>query len=88
MSPDPDERPVVAVYTCSDESEADVVTGLLREYGIESFRSSELSHNVFPVTGSELGQVTILVDEDKVEEAQKVIAERLEQSGESPESAD
>lgn len=78
MTDDHDERPVLPVYVCSDDSEAESVIALLRDHGIEGIPSSELSHSVFPVTASELGQVTILVDEDKADKARSIIEGSLE----------
>lgn len=78
MTNESDERPVVPVYVCADDSEAENVIALLRDHGIEGLPSSELSHSVFPVIASELGQVTILVDEENVEKAREIIEEGLE----------
>ena len=70
-----DERPVVAVRVCTDDTEADVIMALLRDRGIESFSNSQLSHRVLPVAAGKLGQVTIYVDEAQAEKAVKVIKE-------------
>jgi len=78
-------RPVVQVYVCSDDSEAEVVVSLLREFDIEAFRSSDLSHDVFPVTAGELGEVAVYVDEDNAESAIEIIEKRLSADTESSE---
>jgi hypothetical protein len=73
MAHQSNERPVVAVRVCVDDKEADVVMALLRDRGIESFPSSQLSHRVLPVAAGALGEVTIYVDEAVAEKAIKTI---------------
>lgn len=77
MSETEGKRPVVQVYVCSDDSEAEVVVSLLREFDIEAFETSDLSHDVFPVTAGELGQVGVYVDEENAESAIEIIEKRL-----------
>lgn len=78
MSDEPKQRPVVPVHTCAEDSEAEIVVGLLRGRDIESFQTSELPPEVFPLAAGPLGQVTIWVDEANRDRAILVIEESLE----------
>jgi len=67
--PDPNEK-LVKVFGTEQEPEAMMVQGLLEEAGITSdLRSAELTQDTFPG----LGGVEILVSEEDVEEAEKII---------------
>ncbi|MEX2015211.1 MAG: DUF2007 domain-containing protein [Candidatus Hydrogenedentales bacterium] len=71
------ERVVVPVRVCYSDEEADVIQSVLRDGGIESMLNSEVPHDVLPITQGWLGKVLVLVDEARVEEAQRVIDEHL-----------
>jgi hypothetical protein len=78
MTEEPDKRPVVPVHNCADDNEAEVVVSLLRGRDIESFPTSELPPEVFPLHGGPLGEVTIWVDEANRDRAIEIIKESRE----------
>lgn len=71
------ERIVVPVRICYSDEEAEVIQSVLRDGGIESILNSEVPHDVLPITQGLLGKVLVLVDEARVEEAQRVLDEHL-----------
>lgn len=70
-----EERPVVAVHYCVDNSEADVILALLRDRGIEGFTNAPASHDMLPVSVGALGEVQIYVDQKNAERAIEIIDE-------------
>jgi ribonuclease-3 len=63
----------VVVFTTSSDIEASVVMALLDSQGIPSFRASGLSHSVWPMAVSALGQIRIAVADDIADEARRII---------------
>jgi ribonuclease III len=65
-------EPVVIFRTQSDV-EASIVRGLLESNGVMSIVSSPITHSVFPLNVSHLGEVRIAVHPDDAEEAKRII---------------
>lgn len=68
----------VEVYVAKGEAEANIIRGLLDNYGIPSVIKAQAapSVHVFAIDG--LGQVTILVREEDAEDARELIKEEQE----------
>ncbi len=49
----------VVIFTTSSNIEASVVMALLDSHGIQSFRSSGLSHTVWPMAEGGMGQIRV-----------------------------
>ena len=82
--PDPNEK-LVKVFDSEDEPEALVVKGLLDSAGIESdLTSASLVQDAFPG----LGGMILLVREEDVDAARRVIAEGRQSSPEDDETAE
>ena len=77
---DENQRPMVSVYVCWNDHEADIVISVLREQGIEAQANSEVPHAVLPVTADGLGQVDVLVVEDLAGAARRIIQEYREEA--------
>ena len=71
---DEHQRPFVAVHVCWSDHEAEVVTSVLREYGIEARVNSEVPHSVLPVTADGLGKVEVLVRQPGADESRAILA--------------
>ncbi|GMV90471.1 MAG: hypothetical protein AMXMBFR82_02490 [Candidatus Hydrogenedentota bacterium] len=69
-------RPLVAIYECWSDHEADVIVSCLGAHGIGARTNSEVPHNVLPLAVDGLGKVEILVAEEDVEEATFILRER------------
>ena len=66
---------VITLTVVQNEPEADVVVGLLRANGIESFhRSTDMSSSAIPMAG--VSPIEVVVDESDLARAQKVLEER------------
>lgn len=82
--PDPNEK-LVKVFDSEQESEALVVKGLLDSAGIDNdLTSASLVQDAFPG----LGGMIILVREEDVEQARKVIAESSQLPADDDETAE
>jgi ribonuclease-3 len=64
---------LVVIFRTHSDIEASIVRGLLEANGVMSIVSSTVSHSVFPLTVSELGEVRISVRADDADEAQRII---------------
>lgn len=65
---------MVAVYRAKGEAEAQVIKGLLESCGIPCLLESNAAPSVHVFTVDGMGLVKVMVDESRVEEANKVIA--------------
>ena len=63
---------VVVLRTHSDV-EASIVRGLLEANGVPSVVTSDVPHNIFPLTVNGLGEVRLSVREEDAEEARRII---------------
>jgi ribonuclease-3 len=66
---------VVVVFRTHSDAEASIVSGLLEANGVPSVVSASITHAVFPLSVSDLGEVRISVPEDAAEEARRIIAD-------------
>lgn len=71
-------QPLTTVYECWNDSEAEVVIGLLRSRGIEGMANSEIPHSILPVMADGLGRIEIRVSNADEENARAILAEHRE----------
>jgi ribonuclease-3 len=64
---------VVVIFRTQSDVEASIVSGLLEVNGVRSLVSASVTHAVFPLTVSDLGEVRISVEEEDAEEARRII---------------
>lgn len=69
-------RPLVAIYECWSDGEADVIVSCLGAHGIPARVNSEVPHDVLPLAVDGLGKVEVLVAEEDVEEAAFILRTR------------
>jgi hypothetical protein len=58
-----------------DDTEAELVRGLLESYGIPCSVISDITHSVVPLTVDGLGEIRLSVPEEAVEEAERILSE-------------
>ena len=61
------------VYVASGNIEAESVRILLESFGLKAFTNQEYAGKTYGLTIGPLGMVEVLVPEDQVEEAKKII---------------
>ena len=71
-------EPLITVYECWSDAEAEVVIGLLRSRGIVGMANSEVLHSVLPVVADGLGRVEIHVSPADEATALTILAEHRE----------
>jgi ribonuclease III len=72
---------LAVIFRTQSDVEASIVRGLLEANGVPSVITSDVPHNIFPLTVSGLGEVRISVREDDADEARRIIdAHRTELS--------
>jgi putative signal transducing protein len=78
-----------------DDTEAELIRGLLESYGIPCSVISDITHSVVPLTVNGLGEIRLSVPEEAAEEAERILqehraagAEELQRSGISPETGE
>jgi ribonuclease-3 len=64
---------VVVIFRTHSDSEASIVSSLLEANGVPSVVSASITHAVFPLSVSDLGEVRISVSEEAAEEARRII---------------
>jgi ribonuclease-3 len=64
---------LLVIFRTQSDVEASIVRGLLQAHGIMSVVSSSVTHAVFPLSVSELGEVRLSVSPRDADEAQRVI---------------
>jgi ribonuclease-3 len=64
---------LVVIFRTQSDVEAAIVRGLLEAHGLPSVVSSSVTHSVFPLSVSELGEVRISVHVADAEEAKRII---------------
>lgn len=76
--PNPNEQ-LEVVFTTNDDSEAQIVKGLLESNGLDVAMSTpEAPIGVFPISSSDLGRVRLLVRAEQADEARRLIDESEE----------
>lgn len=58
-----------------DDTEAELVRGILESYGIPCQVISQITHSVVPLTVNGLGEIRLSVPEEAAEEARRILAE-------------
>jgi ribonuclease-3 len=71
---------MVVVFRTHSDSEASLVSGLLQANGVPSVVSASITHAVFPLSVSDLGEVRILVSEEAAEEARRIIEDHRQEA--------
>jgi len=56
-----------------DDTEAELVRGLLESYGIPCSVISDITHSVVPLTVDGLGEIRLSVPEEAAEEAERIL---------------
>ena len=64
---------LVVIFRTHSDVEASIVRGLLEANGVLSVVSSDVPHNIFPLTVNGLGEVRISVRDDDADEARRII---------------
>jgi ribonuclease-3 len=64
---------LVVIFRTHSDVEASIVRGLLEAHDIPSVVSSDVPHNIFPLTVNGLGEVRISVLEQEADEARRII---------------
>jgi ribonuclease-3 len=64
---------LVVIFRTNSDIEASIVRGLLEAHGVPSVSASDVPHNVFPLTISDLGEVRISVREEDAGDARRII---------------
>ena len=70
---DDEGRPMIPVYVCWNDHEAELVASVLREYSIVSRLNSEVPHSIWPITADGLGKVEVLVREGHAHRAGEIL---------------
>jgi len=58
-----------------NDTEAELIRGLLESYGIPCVVISDITHSVYPLTVDGLGEIRLSVPLTAVEEAERILAE-------------
>ena len=61
------------IFRTQSDVEASIVRGLLEANGMPSVVTSDVPHNVFPLTVNDLGEVRISVQPEDADEARRII---------------
>ena len=85
---DSDGRPMIAVHTCWNDAEAEIVIGFLRVHDIEARANSEIPHSILPLTTDGLGEIQVLVSEEDAALAREIIRQRAESAASEGASED
>jgi len=75
---------LVVIFRTQSDVEASIVRGLLEANGIPSVVASDVTHNVFPLSISELGEVRLSVREQDADEARRIIEGHRTELGSRP----
>ena len=71
----------VVIFSTSSDIEASVITSLLDSHGIESMRTSGITHAVWPMAVNAIGAIRITVAADDAADAQRIIESHREELG-------
>jgi ribonuclease-3 len=72
---------LVVIFRTQSDVEASIVRGLLEAHGIHAAIASDVPHNVFPLSVSDLGEVRLSVHESDADEARRIIDGHRTESG-------
>ena len=65
------------IFQTWNDTEAELVRGILESYGIPCRLSSEIPHTVVPLTVDGLGEIRVAVPSEAVGEARRILQEHL-----------
>ena len=65
------------IFQTWNDSEAELVRGILESYGIPCRIRSKISHQVYPFTMDGLGEIRLEIPSEAEEEARRIIQEHL-----------
>lgn len=71
----------IVIYRTWSDLEAQLIKGILEEYGIPVGLATDISHTPFPFTLNGLGETRILVPCEAEDEAQDILAGYQSQTG-------
>jgi hypothetical protein len=63
------------IFRTWDDTEAELIRGLLESYGIPCSVISDITHAVVPLTVNGLGEIRLSVPEEAAEEAEGILLE-------------
>jgi len=63
------------IFRTWDDTEAELVRGLLESYGIPCSVISDITHSVWPLTVDGLGEIRLSVAGEAAEEAKRILRE-------------
>lgn len=75
---------LTVVFTAQEQTEAEIVKGILEEAGIPVFERSEFAKQPEPIVLGDLGGGMLAVPTNKADEAQKLIKHALERGKKLP----
>jgi ribonuclease-3 len=64
---------LIVIFRTHSDVEASIVRGLLEANGVPSVITSDVPHNIFPLTVNGLGEVRLSVREDDADDARRII---------------
>jgi hypothetical protein len=65
------------IFRTWDDTEAELIRGLLESYGIPCSVISDITHSVVPLTVDGLGEIRLSVPEEAAEEAARILQEHM-----------
>jgi len=65
------------IFQTWNDSEAELVRGILESYGIPCRISSDIPHQVVPLTVNGLGEIRLEIPSEAAEEARRILQEHL-----------
>jgi putative signal transducing protein len=65
------------IFQTWNDSEAELVRGILESYGIPCRIRSSISHQVYPFTMDGLGEIRLEIPSEAAEEARRILQEHL-----------
>ena len=69
------------IYRTWSDLEAQLIKGILEEYGIPVSLATDISHTLYPFTVNGLGETRILVPREAEDEAQDILAGHRSRTG-------
>jgi len=69
---------MVQIHSAQGQIEADIIQSYLKSHGIESFTKGLAVHSVHPFTVDGMGEIRILVSEEKAEKARQALASYID----------
>ena len=76
---DLDDSRIAVVAKVWDDGEAEMIRQILLDYGIPVSVQSDVLHTLFPLRVDGLGEIRVLVPEDRLSEAKELLAEHRRQ---------